>query len=93
VEAFTLIVPPVAFEGTQNLSTAIDAAVTHSTREFPKYWKMTGIKRVGAGILPGPIASLVNMDDIQVAQLYGHSDQPGKVTKRDSHNKAGKFLN
>ena len=52
---------------------------------------MEDICRVSAGIMPGPIASLTMMNDLQLAQLNGTSDHPQEMTTRHCHDKADKL--
>ena len=42
--------------------------------------------------MPGPIASLTRMNDLQITQLNGTSDNPQALTRRHSHDKADKLI-
>ena len=92
VTAFTLIVPDTHQQAGNTFSQAIQTLASTSNREFRQNWEMTNVCRVRAGILPGPIAGLARMDDVQVTQLHGASENPDRASKRSGHSKADQMV-
>ena len=52
---------------------------------------MEDIIRVNAGIMPGPVASLTMMSDLQIAQINGASDHPQEMITKHCHDKVEKL--
>ena len=92
ITTFTLIVPDVQEQTVYTLANSIQAIANTTNREFHQNWQMHKICRVRAGILPGPIAGLAQMNDVQVTQLHGDTENPARVTRRECHSKAEKLL-